>query len=188
MSIICVYNDETILKVNLVHSLKKQDMDYELILVDNRKNDFRSLPKALNYGGSKAQGEYLMFVHQDVELIDSSWLRTAEKILAPLVRLGAAGVAGVNWKGNPVGFIIDRGRFWGSPIRNPKPVMTLDEQLIIVPRGVFSTMKFDERFEWHSWAADYCLSVQSRGLKTYVLPLSVLHNSPTLPIHKVAKI
>lgn len=46
ISIICVYNDEATLKENLVSSLKKQDTDYELILVDNAKNNFRSLPRS----------------------------------------------------------------------------------------------------------------------------------------------
>jgi hypothetical protein len=168
-------------------SLKKQDAEYELILIDNTKNNFESLPKALNYGGSKARGEYLMFVHQDVELIDSNWLKNAEKILTSVDNLGVAGVAGVDFKGNPVGFIIDRGIFWGLPLKTPKSVMTLDEQLIIVPRKVFSTMRFYEGFKWHSWVADYCLCSQSVGLKTYVLPLPVSHNSSTLPILRVGK-
>ena len=110
ISIICVYNDEVTLKANLLSSLKKQDAEYELILIDTTKNNFESLPKALNYSGSKARGEYLMFVHQDVELIGSNWLKSAEKILTSVDNLG---VAGVDFKGNPVGFIIDRGRFWG---------------------------------------------------------------------------
>jgi hypothetical protein len=66
----------------------------------------------LNYGGSKAKGEYLMFVHQDVKLIGGDWLKRAEKILASVNDLAVAEVAGVNFDGNPAGFIIDGGRFW----------------------------------------------------------------------------
>jgi hypothetical protein len=97
-------------------------------------------------------------------------------------------VAGVDFNGNPIGFIIDRGKFWGSPIETPKPVMTLDEQLIIVPRKVFSNMRFYEGFRWHSWGADLCLRVRSLGLKAYVLPLPVSHNSSTLPIFKAGRL
>jgi hypothetical protein len=75
ISVVCVYNDEGVLKANLLSSLKKQDAEYELILVDNTKGIFQSLPKALNYGGSEAKGQYLMFVHQDVELMGSGWLK-----------------------------------------------------------------------------------------------------------------
>jgi len=188
ISIICVYDDVNILRVNLLSSLKEQNTKFELILVDNTKALFKSLPKALNYGGNQAKGEYLMFVHQDVELIGSDWLRRAEKFLTSINDLGVAGVAGVDFDGNPVGFIVDRGRLWGSPIKNPKPVMTLDEQLLIIPRDIFNIMKFDEGFKWHSWAADICLRVQEFGLKTYVLPLLVSHNSSTLPILKAGRI
>ena len=37
MSIVCVYNNKTILEEYLLKSLKKQTSKYELILVDNRK-------------------------------------------------------------------------------------------------------------------------------------------------------
>jgi hypothetical protein len=76
----------------------------------------------------------------------------------------------------------------GSSIKNPKSVMTLDEQLIIVSRKVFSTTRFHEGFKWHSWTADLCLCVQSFRLKAYVLPLSVSHNSSTLPIRKAGSV
>ena len=188
ISIICVYDDENVLRANLLNSLKNQSAEYELILVDNTRGLFKSLPKALNYGGSKAKGEYLMFVHQDIELIGNNWLKKAEKILTSINDLGIAGVAGMDFNGNPIGFIIDRGKFWGSPIKEPKKVMTLDEQLTILPRKVFNVMKFYEGFKWHSWAADMCLRIQLLGLKAYVLPLPVSHNSSTLPILKAGKI
>jgi len=188
ISVICVYNDEKVLRANLLSSLRRQDAKYELILVDNTKGTFKSLPKALNYGGNKAKGEYLMFVHQDVELMGDDWLRRAEGLLASINDLGVAGVAGVDFNGNPVGFIIDRGKFWGSPLKTPKPVMTLDEQLIIMPRKVFSDVRFHEGFKWHSWRADVSLRVCSLGLKAYVLPLPVSHNSSTLPILKAGRL
>lgn len=186
ISVIVVYNDWAMLRENLLRSLEKQDTKYELILVDNTKNDFAGYPVAINYGGSQAHGEYLMFVHQDVELIGNNWLRRAEQYLNTLSDVGIAGVAGVDQKANPVGFINDRGRLWGSPIKSPNSVMTLDEQLVIVPNKIFRKLKFDEGFKWHSWSADYCMQLQAIGLKVYVLPLFISHNSPTLPILNVS--
>lgn len=186
ISVIVVYNDGTMLRENLLRSLEKQDTKYELILLDNTKNTFDSYTVAINYGGSQAHGEYLMFVHQDIELIGSGWLREAEQYLNTLSDVGIAGVSGVDEKGNPVGFIDDRGRLWGSPINEPSSTMTLDEQLVIVPKKIFRKLKFDEGFRWHSWSADYCMRIQAIGLKVYVLPLFVSHNSPTLPILNVS--
>jgi hypothetical protein len=187
ISIVCVFNDQKTLELNLLQSLKQQNIDYELILIDN-KNNASFLPAALNYGALKAKGNYLMFVHQDVELIGESWLRKAEEILDRIKDLGAAGVAGIDETGLRCGFIIDRGRYWGSPIKSPTPIMTLDEQIIIIPKRVFECLKIDKRFKWHSWAADYCLGVRSLGLRPYVIPLMTYHNSSTLPIREVGKL
>ncbi|MEM3586885.1 MAG: glycosyltransferase [Candidatus Jordarchaeaceae archaeon] len=186
ISVIVVYNDLSMLRENLLRSLEKQDVKYELILVDNTKNAFSSYTAAINYGGNRAHGEYLMFVHQDVELVGNNWLRKAEQYLDYLNDIGIAGVSGVDQRGNPVGFINDRGRLWGLPLKSPSPAMTLDEQLVIVPSKVFRRLKFDEGFKWHSWSADYCMQVQAIGLKVYVLPLFIFHNSPTLPILNVS--
>ena len=188
ISIICIYNNEPILNINLLDSIRKQDVKHELILVDNRKNQFQKLTEALNYGGKQAKGDYLLFVHQDVKLHGSSWLRKAEHILNSLDNIGIAGVAGIDKNNNPVGFIIDRGRYWGSNIEKSIPIFVLDEVLLIIPKKIFNVLRFDEDLKWHSYAAEYCLRVQSNNLKAYVIPLSISHNSMTLPILKAGNL
>jgi len=188
ISVICVFNDDVLLEINLLNSLKRQDVNYQLILVDNRNNEFKTLTQALNYGGQKAKGEYLLFVHQDVQLHGKSWLKRAEKELGFLNDVGIGGVAGIDGNNEPVGFVIDRGIYWGKPIQEPLPALTIDELLFIIPKKVFDICKFDEELKWHSYAADYCLNILSKGLKTYILPLYVSHNSFTLPILKVGSL
>jgi hypothetical protein len=185
-SVICVFNDEKALELNLLQSLNLQKTSFELILVDNRVPS--PLTKALNGAALKARGEFLMFVHQDVKLTDENWLGKAERFLGSLKDLGAAGVAGIDHKGYPRGFIVDRGKVWGRPIKLPIEVMTLDEQLLITPTSLFEHLKFDEGFKFHSYVADYCLRAYLRGLKTYVLPLSVHHNSSTAPILNIGRL
>lgn len=188
ISIVTCFNDIEILEVNLLASLLRQDELFELVLVDNTKARFKSLPVALNFGGSKSLGEYILFVHQDVYLQGEDWLRNAYYILKTLSDVGAAGVSGVSPNGEFKGFIVDRGRYWGKPIRKPMPVRTLDEQLIIIPRRIFNTIKFDEHFKFHSYVADYCLTLQEKRYKVYVLPLSVEHNSVTVGTLKASSI
>ncbi len=69
---------------------------YELIALDNSDRLFRSASIALNYGGSKAKGRYLLFAHQDIVLSDERFLEKAERLLDSLPEVGIAGVAGVN--------------------------------------------------------------------------------------------
>lgn len=94
ISIICVYNNEDYLENYLLNSLKAQNIDHELILLDNSDGRFKSAAEALNYGGNKAKCDYLMFVHQDFQLDSDSWLKEAEEIMENLENVGVAGVAG----------------------------------------------------------------------------------------------
>nr|WP_321422513.1 glycosyltransferase [uncultured Methanobacterium sp.] len=182
ISIICVYNDEEILNRFLLESLKHQTKEYELILLDNRENQFKSAAEALNHGGMISNGKYLMFVHQDVALCTDDTLENFEKALESLPDTGIASVAG---KLNRRGVVTNvkhgdnfkpAGRF---QITEPKKVQTVDEVLIIIPKKVFEDFKFDEDVcdNWHLYAVDYSLSMKKLGLNSYVIPSNVYHKS-----------
>jgi hypothetical protein len=189
ISVICVYNDERAFGSMLKKSVQKQTSDHELIPVDNTGGTFKSAPEALNYAARQSHGDYLMFVHQDVILPGEYWLENAEKILKGISKLGVAGCAGVNEKGQDHGFIRDRYYLWGEPFAEPKVVQTLDESVLIIPRGVFEAIQFDEdNFRgWHCYGADYCLTATSQGLRNYVIPSQIYHNSPNLNIADLLK-
>ena len=91
ISIICVYNNKEILENYLLKNLSTQSVEYELILIDNTNGKFKSAAEALNYGGKKANGNYLMFVHQDVDLCSNNTLDYIENILESISNLGIAG-------------------------------------------------------------------------------------------------
>ena len=55
-SIVCVYNNEGLLKSHLLKSPKDQTASYELILEDNTESKFSSAAEALNHGGRRAKG------------------------------------------------------------------------------------------------------------------------------------
>lgn len=182
ISIVCVYNNGKILNDYLLKSLKNQTVDYELITVDNTRGKFKSAAEALNYGGEKANGKYIMFVHQDVDLSSNSWLEEVEKMLDELPNLGIAGVAGKKDKRG-----VMTGIKHGNPpahagsitIKKPEKVQTLDECLTIIPKSVFDVLQFDEEVcdDWHLYAVDYSLSVKKLGFDVYAIPLFIYHRS-----------
>lgn len=176
-----MYNNVNTLNRYLIKSLDNQTTEYELILIDNTQKKFKSASEALNYGGKKAMGEYIIFVHQDVDLCKASFLENLNQILNNISNLGIAGVAGKNER-----FIISNIKQGIPPkyaakiqIKEPVKVQTLDECLFIIPKQVFNIVKFDETIidGWHLYAVDYCLSVKEMKYDVYVIPTSLYHKS-----------
>lgn len=182
ISVVCVYNNKKILNNFLLKSLKNQSVDYELILINNTANKFKSAAEALNYRSKQVKGDYIMFVHQDVDLSSKSWLQEAEEYLNSIPNLGIAGVAGKANKENVLTNIshgIVPKSIGDHQIYSPIEVQTLDECLIIIPKLIFKLLKFDEKTcdDWHLYAVDYCLSIKNLGFKSYIIPMSLYHLS-----------
>ncbi|MHA1727880.1 MAG: glycosyltransferase [Promethearchaeota archaeon] len=178
ISVVCVYNNEKILRKFLLKSLEKQSTDFEPILLDNRKGEFKSMAQALNYGGLKSKGDYILFANQRIWLDSKSWLEDAEIILNSLSDLGIVGISGeseqIGAGGNRSKWALTN--FFFDPkgfVQKPEEVQTLNECLLIVPRTIFNKYKFDSKnFDGnYLYGADYCLSLKCFGLKAYVIPL-----------------
>ncbi|HML05509.1 MAG TPA: glycosyltransferase [Methanobacterium sp.] len=185
ISIICVYNDKEILDNFLLKSLKSQSANHQIILMDNTNGQFKSAAEALNKGAKKANGDYLMFVHQDIDLKSIEWLKDTEIMLNSIDNLGITGVAGASpWDEDNMISNIQQGippqNISKNKIESPELVQTVDECLFIIPTSVFKTLKFDEKVsnDWHLYAVDYCLSVKSKGYDVYVFPADIYHRSP----------
>ena len=177
ISVIVTYNDKNMLGRILLPSLSRQTAEYKLIAIDNTLGKFKSASEALNYGAIEASGRYLMFVHQDIELGCDTWLEDTEKELDKIPDLGIAGPIGVDSNGELRGLVCNAGMDMGEQIDSPTEVQTLDECLMIVPKRSFwglDRLAFDG---WHCYGADYCLSIQEKGLKAYAIPAYVYHRS-----------
>lgn len=182
MSIICVYNNKEILEEYLIKSLDSQTEDCELILIDNRTNRFNSASSALNHGAKEAQGDYLIFAHQDINFSDKNWIKKTEIQLNRLDNVGIVGVAGktvdslvrsnIKQGLNPIDV---------SPYKIEKAVhaSTLDECLFIIPKDVFNKYPLDEVTcnDWHLYAVDYVYNIKSLGFEAYIIPTTLEHRS-----------
>jgi glycosyltransferase involved in cell wall biosynthesis len=200
ISVVCVYNDEITLKDALLKSLENQTLKHELILVDNTQGKFKSAAEAFNWGGAKAKGEYIMFVHQDVDLCSNSWLENAEKLVNSIPNLGIAGVGGARSSEGPtIGECVTNIKhgippktvLGAVPVQKPEKVQTVDECLVIIPRPVFDMLQFDEEVcdDWHLlYTVDYSLSVARLGLDAYVIPSFIYHRSKGIPNRNILQI
>ncbi|MCK5665391.1 MAG: glycosyltransferase family 2 protein, partial [Thiotrichaceae bacterium] len=147
ISVVVICNKKDINDAHIVKSLNPQSAKHELIIVNNENNNnFTSASSALNYGGMKSTGDYIMFAHQDIEFLDSNFLTLAENYLENIDCVGIAGVAGISSIGSShkekQRNIIDQGypikKEWGNKINTPENVQTLDECLLIVPADIFN--------------------------------------------------
>lgn len=182
VSIICVYNKDYILNENLLNSLKIQNTDYELILIDNRNFKFSSAASALNYGAKKANGKYFIFTHQDVRLCGDNWI---EKTINQIEQLVNPGIIGVSGKSHDkimhsnVRYGKNSKLFAPVKLKKSEEATTLDDCLFIIPRKVFNRLKFDEKtcFDWYLNAVDYLLSIKKFGFNAYLIPSDLEHKS-----------
>ncbi len=174
LSVISIINNEQCAKEYLLRALNHQDAKYESLLIDNTTGVYKNAAKVYNYVGSKANGDYLVFVHQDVFIPSRNWLQEIEDYLSTLRDVGMVGLAGMvkppflnEFELFSRYFLLNKignYRLWfslygrgnlrqetggqlgpGRRISEPVPVQTVDELMLIVPAKVFKTNKFDEK-------------------------------------------
>lgn len=182
MSIICVYNNKEILNKYLSSSLNTQSIEYELILVDNRNNEFSSAASALNHGAKKATGDYFVFAHQDIFFSDPDWIKNTTLQIDKLKNVGIIGVAG-----KTTDSIVRSNIKQGVPAVDVSPfklekeekASTIDECLFIIPKNVFENYKFNEKVcpDWHLYAVEYVYNIKKAGFEAYIVPTVVEHRS-----------
>ena len=93
-SVVSVVNDAGMAENRLLRGLTRQSVCHELILVDNSDHRFPGASSALNWGARRAKGDWIVFLHQDVELLAEDWLASAEEMLNRLPSAGWSGVVG----------------------------------------------------------------------------------------------
>lgn len=181
ISVICVSNNLGVANSMLIKSLKNQTIAYEMILMDNTHNQYSSAAKALNAGAIKANGDILVFAHQDIEIGDPDFFKHVieynkqnEHAIFGLAGATQEGLIYTNITQGP-----ERIKAGAAEIQEPTVVQTLDEVMLIVPRSLFDKLNFDEETcdDWHLYAVDYSLSAAAHGYQSFVIPSNVYHLS-----------
>lgn len=183
LSIICASNNKKILEECLEQSLSKQSYkDFELIVVDTKKNKYIGASEALMYGAKKAKGDILIFIHHDVIFYTEYELENIVKQIEKIKDFGILGIAGAPYKkGNLVGNITN-----GEPkiyisdkkINDFTEVQTLDEVMFIIKKDNLEKhpLNLDNK-TWHLYAVEYCLKMHENNKKVMVIPSNIHHLS-----------
>lgn len=191
LSIITLINNKEIYEVNLHATLNCQEgIDYEIITLYNIKNSaFSSLASAYNYAINKVKGEWLLFIHPDIQFLSKNSLyqivEMAEKIRKENINAHIFGLAGVE-KGKNDGVItsmvhgsdkaiagrriLDKGAY--------KKVQTIDACFMLVDRYAINKICFWERLSNYHWCIEeYCLNAERNHIDVFVIASDVWHIS-----------
>ena len=184
VSVICVYNNKQQLEHQLIASLNKQKIDFELITIDNVEKTFPSAAKALNVGAIKANGDILVFAHQDICFKTSEELGKLCTIVNECPIGTIIGTQGVREPSKIYYTNLTSGYNYIPTIVNNfydqlYEVSCVDEGLFAMKKETWEKHNFDEILcnDWHLYCVEACLNARKNGHKVYVLPIQIHHFS-----------
>jgi O-antigen biosynthesis protein len=173
VDVVVVYNEPDTLENVFLRSAGLERACVRLI--DNSAAR-QSLPAIFNKQKFGSAADWLVFCQQDFVVFDDEWI---ERITC-LSHGACYGPIGVDRSGRFVGRIMQTdGTFVGCPMDGADAV-GLDEQCLIVPRPIYSTVDFDERFAFDLYAHDYCLSAARAGFRVKTFQMNCQHRSKSV--------
>lgn len=160
--------------------LMSPEFDVEIVPVDNTTQRYAS-PAALNFGRSQANGEWLVFCHQDITF-PKDWLTHLTSALTalqtaspPWAVAGPIGRAGKRFYGHIEDAEGTIARF--EPL--PSLVDTLDECCLVIRADL--PFAFDEHLGGHHlYGVDLCLQITEAGYGAYAIDVPCHHASSTV--------
>jgi SAM-dependent methyltransferase len=183
LSVVACVSDEASLQANLLASpCLAGGGPHEVMLA----RGCASAAEGLNAGIERARNPLVVLTHQDVYL-PRGWperllraYRQAETRFGPIGVAGVYGVVETPSGQRRVGHVVDRDILRAEETALPCPVATLDELLLVVPRG--TPLRLDGSLGFHFYGADLCLAARARGLEAVALDALCFHNSRTVDV------
>jgi hypothetical protein len=178
-TVVCCYQAPDLYERVFAAGLAGQE-PHQLLLHCNTEAENLPLPEVYNRLAAQAEGEALLFVHQDVSLLPGALHRIGEKLRALEARgarpglVGLAGAGPDRWLHNGT---CDPEHYRGFHVE----VQTLDEALFACRLADFRQAGgFTEAPElaWHCYAADLALKMNREGRHNYVVQVLAQHVGP----------
>lgn len=183
-SIITIVNKDRVYKQFKDELKGQKKVSFELIKVNNDNNQYDSAREAYNEAASKAQGEYLIFLHPDIRFLDEMALHDILADIRKITNLGIAGVAGTPEQLKNGYFVlitnIKQGldaHHVGITINKPTQIQTVDECFFVMKKDYWTQHPFSDIKGWHLYAVEQCLVALVNGKENYVVPARLWHVS-----------
>ncbi len=181
ITFIIAVNDEEVLRKNIFLSpVFTENQSHQIIT----QRGFRSAALAFNSAIEHAENDLLVFVHQDVFLVET-WMQSLRQSIFYIekekINWGVVGCYGIGQGGiGGVGRVYTNGTgLHGREIDKPEPVQTLDEIVLVVRKS--SGLRFDPTLpHFHLYGADICMSAREKSMMSYAIPAFCIHNNSQL--------
>lgn len=191
--IICYLNKQYL--SNLSNSIEfTTNVEFEIISIDNSVFNL-SLSAAYNQGAKESKYPYLVFVHEDVEFLNTTWSESLVSILKNK-KNGLVGIAGSTYlPAVPSGwylpneslnnvFIHQGFKYSKKEVRfdnqgqDLTPVYLLDGVFLAMRKDVWKEFLFNENLKgFHAYDVDLCQRVSRKYQNIFTKQIELIHHS-----------
>lgn len=196
---IIICNKKTSLNPGLEDNIRDTiGVDYEIISIDNSHGQY-SIFQAYNEGVTRAKGDILCFMHDDILFRSKGWGIMVAEAFASDDHIGALGVAGGHfmpdcpcswstckttsfhvWQTNPDGTATEYGCTDHTDGKHLVEVASLDGLWMCLRHSLFNKIRFDDNTfsGFHCYDSDICMQVLAAGYSVNVtFDIDIEHRS-----------
>jgi hypothetical protein len=173
VEIVVVYNERPTLERVFLESSGLAAA--RVTLIDNADIG-RGLPTHFNEHTRGAVADWLVLCHQDFVVFERDWLERITRLSPD----ACYGPIGIDRAGQLLGRIRQTDDSWLGLAVDGADVIGLDELCPIVPRTIYQSLDFDERFAFDLYVHDYRLAARRAGFGVKTFQLDCQHRSKSL--------
>lgn len=180
-TIVCCYNKKSVFD-EMLHSLKAQSENVEIIEIDNSDGKFSSCSAAFNSVMNQIHTKYVIFSHQDIIYNTVDSLSHIIDYFEKIEPYDIVGVVGRKSSKERIGNIKqgkDKRQAVSGKVEGIEKCDTVDECFFGGYTECFIKYPFSEKLcnGWHMYAVERCLATLERGNNVYVVDADLTHLS-----------
>lgn len=180
-TVVCCYNNPSLFE-DMRDSLLHQTEEVEVIGIDNTEGRYKSCSSAFNSALPKINTEFVIFSHQDILLEDKDCIHHFLDYCSRIGKHDLLGVVGkIHGDKHCTGNVVNAmgGAAAAQKLEGIVECDSFDECFFGGRTCCFKRYPFSETLcpGWHLYAVERCVAAKSRGDKSYICDVNMIHLS-----------